>query len=270
VSVVGVTELWIYPIKGCRGSRLTNARLERAGLEGDREWMIVGEDDGFLTQRTQPRMALVAPRLEHDRLVLSAPGLPELVISTDALEPRPPVTVWGDSVAAVSAGPRARRWLEAWLGVPCDLVRMAPGAHRPVDPRYAAPDDLVSFADAFPVLLISQGSLDELNRRLAAPVPMDRFRPNLVVDGCPPFAEDDWAAVEIGEARLRVAKPCARCVVTTVDQTTGLRGREPLATLAAFRTRDGKALFGQNLVPEATGRIAVGDPVRVHGSTSQN
>ncbi len=263
MSEVVISQLWIYPVKGCRGSSLAHARLGWAGLVGDREWMIVDADGRFLSQRTHPRLALVAPRLEDDRLVLTAPGLADLEVSPDALGPRPPVTVWRDTVAAVSAGIRARTWLAEWLDVPCDLVRMAQGVHRPVDPRYADPDDEVSFADGFPVLLISQGSLDELNRRLEEPLPMNRFRPNLVVSGCPPFAEDGWSALEIGEVRLRIAKPCARCIVTTVDQTTGVRGREPLVTLARFRSRDGKLLFGQNLVPERTGDLRVGDPVRV-------
>jgi uncharacterized protein YcbX len=264
-----LSELWIYPVKGCRGSSLVHARLGWTGLAGDREFMVVDADGRFLSQRTHPRLALVAPRLEDDRLVLTAPGLADLEVSPDALEPRTPVTVWRDTVEAVSAGARARTWLEAWLGVPCDLVRMAPGACRPVDPRYADPDDEVSFADGFPVLLISQGSLDELNRRLEEPLQMDRFRPNLVVDGCPPFAEDEWSAIEAGDVRLRVAKPCARCIVTTIDQTTGVRGREPLVTLARFRSRDDKLLFGQNLVTERTGGLRVGEPVRVETECPQ-
>ena len=262
-----LSELWIYPVKGCRGSSLAHARLGWAGLVGDREWMIVDADGRFLSQRTHPRLALVAPRLEDGRLVLTAPGLADLEVSPDALEPRPPVTVWRDTVAAVSAGIRARTWLAEWLGVPCDLVRMAQGVHRPVDPRYADSDDEVSFADGFPVLLISQGSLGELNRRLEEPLPMDRFRPNLVVSGCPPFAEDGWSALEIGEVRLRVAKPCARCIVTTVDQTTGVRGREPLVTLARFRSRDGKLLFGQNLVPLRPGAVRLGETVRTRANS---
>ncbi len=264
MSGVAISDLWIYPVKGCRGLPLPEVRLERAGLAGDREWMIVGSDGAFLSQRTHPRLALVAPRLEDGHLKLTAPGLADLALSPDTLETRPPVTVWRDTVGAVSAGPRAQRWFEAWLGLPCDLVRMAPDARRPVDPRYGGPQDEVSFADGYPLLVISKGSLDELNRRLDKPVPMDRFRPNLVVEGCPPFAEDNWSALEIGEVRLRVAKPCARCVVTTVDQATGVRGREPLATLAGFRSSDGKVLFGQNLIPDHTGHLRVGQRVRVH------
>jgi uncharacterized protein len=264
VSRTAVSQLWIYPVKGCQGIAVPEARLERAGLVGDREWMVVDPDGRFLSQRTHPRLALVAPRLENGRVVLSAPGLADLTVSPEAVEPRPPVTVWRDTVAAVSAGIGARTWFSQWLGVPCDLVRKAPGVHRPIDPRFAEPDDEVSFADGFPVLLISQGSLDELNRRLEEPLPMNRFRPNLVVSGCTPFAEDGWSAVEIGEVRLRVAKPCARCIVTTVDQTTGVRGREPLVTLASFRSHGGKLLFGQNLVPQRLGRLRVGAPVSVH------
>lgn len=260
---VEVSELWIYPVKGCRGSSLPEVRLERTGFAGDREWMIVDADGQFVSQRTRPRLALVVPRVEPGRLILAAPGTGEMAVDLSDLEPRPPVTVWGDTVAAVSAGRETRRWLSDWLGAPCDLVRMAPDVRRPVDPRFARPEDEVSFADAFPVLLISRGSLDELNRRLEQPVSMDRFRPNMVVDGCPPFAEDGWSRIAVGETTLRVAKPCARCVVTTVDQSTGERGREPLATLATFRARDGKVLFGQNLVPERLGSLRAGDAVEV-------
>lgn len=261
-GTIRLVEMWIYPVKGCRGVSIARGRLGSKGLAGDREWMVVDGDGRFVSQRTHPRLALVAPHVADGTLTLAAPDRRDLALDPARLEPRPPVTVWRDTVDAVSAGAEARRWLESWLGMACDLVRMAPGARRPVDPRYAEARDEVSFADAFPVLLISQASLDDLNRRLAEPLRMNRFRPNLVVDGCRAFAEDSWRALEVGAARLRVVKPCARCSVTTVDQETGERGIEPLTTLATYRSRDGKVMFGQNLVPDRLGTLRVGEAVR--------
>jgi uncharacterized protein YcbX len=170
------------------------------------------------------------------------------------------VAIWKDQCVAVAAGAEADAWFTALLGTPCRLVTMPSSTVRQVDLGYAEPGDPVGFADGFPFLLISQGSLDELNRRLEHPVPMDRFRPNIVVDGCEPHAEDGWSRVTIGEISFRVVKPCARCVITTTDQQTGERGREPLRTLATYRRVGNKVLFGQNLIHDGVGAVRVGDP----------
>jgi uncharacterized protein YcbX len=171
------------------------------------------------------------------------------------------VTIWNDTCTALSAGPEAAEWFSSLIGTACELVRQPDAGIRQVDTGYADPGDRVAFADGFPFLLISQASVDELNRRLATPVPADRFRANIIIDGCGPHAEDGWSTITVGELGFRVAKPCARCVVITTDQHDGSRSTEPLRTLAGYRTINGKVLFGQNLVHQGMGTLRVGDIV---------
>ena len=180
-------------------------------------------------------------------------------------EPGPTVkaSVWKDECAVLDEGHEAAAWFSDYLGVGARLVRLADDDARPLGTTAAQPGDRVSFADAYPFLLISEASLDGLNRRLSLPVPMDRFRPNIVVEGCGAHAEDQWRHVRIGEVDFRVAKPCSRCVITTTNQQTGESGREPLRTLATYRLEDGEILFGQNLVHGGRGEVGVGDDVVV-------
>jgi hypothetical protein len=173
------------------------------------------------------------------------------------------VKVWDDVVQAISAGDESKIWFSEFLGSPCQLVFMPEESKRPIEPGYAQNGDIVSFADAFPLLLISQSSLDDLNSRLEKPVPMNRFRPNIVVKGCSPFDEDNWKRINIGGLVLRLAKACSRCVTTTVDQETGIQGKEPLATLSQYRKIDGEVHFGQNAVPESSGTLCIGDSVEI-------
>ena len=190
---------------------------------------------------------------------LAADGMGRLAVADPGLDARrDPVIIWTDECEAASAGPAAGEWFSELLGAPCRLVRLPLSTVRQVDLRYAEPGDRVGFADGFPFLLLSQGSLDELNRRLDVPVPMNRFRPNIVVEGCEPHAEDGWSQVTMGGVGFRIVKPCARCVITTTDQRSGERGREPLRTLATYRVFDGKVLFGQNLIHDGPGVVRVG------------
>jgi uncharacterized protein YcbX len=176
--------------------------------------------------------------------------------------------VWRDQTEGEAAGVEADAWLSGLLGLRCRLLYMPPSTCRQVSLEYGQPGDRVSFADGYPLLLTSEASLAELNRRLDRALPMDRFRPNLVIDGKVPFAEDDWARIRVGSTEFRVAKSCARCVVTTTDQRTGARGPEPLRTLASFRNVGGKILFGENLIHEGPGPVRLGDPVEVLESRS--
>jgi uncharacterized protein YcbX len=234
------------------------------GFELDRRWMVVGDDGRFISQREHPRLARVRARLRVGWLVLEAPGLSPLEIALEGeASPTGRVQVWDDECPAVEEGRDAARWFSEYLGCSARLVRMAGDDARPLGSSSAQPGDRVSFADGFPFLLLSMASLDGLNRRLSLPVPMDRFRPNIVVEGCEAHAEDEWHRVRIGEVLFRIAKPCARCVVTTVDQESGERGREPLPTLSTYRSLDGQVLFGQNLVHEGRGVVRVGDFVEV-------
>ena len=263
-----VAEIRIYPVKGLRGRAVAEALVEPWGLAGDRSYMVVDAAGRFLTQRELPRMAVLDAAPRPGGLDLSGPGLGQLAVDEPGPDaPAGDVTVWRDSVAARDAGPEAAAWLSGALGRPCRLVHMAdPAAARPVDPGHAEPGDRVSFADGFPMLVTNAASLADLNARLAAPVPMDRFRTNIAVVGADAWAEDGWRRLRIGPVAFAGTKDCARCAVTTVDQDTGERSpeTEPLRTLARFRRKaGGRIIFGQNLIPRGTGRIAVGDPVHV-------
>lgn len=262
--MISVTGLFTYPIKSCRGIALPAAEILDRGIAHDREWLVVDSDGRFMTQRRWPSLARVEVSLLPDGLSVVADGMSMLEIANPVLTGvRREVTVWNDTCTSRSAGPEAAVWFSDLLGVACELVWMPPGEARQVDQKFARPGDRVAFADGFPFLLISQRSLDELNRRLERPVPMDRFRPNIVVDGCAPHAEDGWARITIGDVDFAVVKPCARCIITTTDQRTGRRMEEPLATLARYRTMNRKVLFGQNLVHSGRGVIRVGDACSV-------
>ncbi len=256
-----LTGLYVYPLKSARGIALERATIDERGIEHDRRWMVVDGRGVFVSQRTHPRLALVGTALEGDALRLSAPGLPNVtVVPPDEHAAAMPVRVWNDDVGAFPAAATASAWISEHLGARCTLVHLPDSAARRVKAPYR-PASLVSFADAFPFLLLSEASLAELNRRLDRPVPMDRFRPNLVVSGCAPHAEDSWRRIRIGDVVFTVAKPCSRCVVVATDQSTGERHREPLATLATYRLQEGKVMFGQNLIHEGEGMLAVGEPV---------
>jgi hypothetical protein len=260
-----VRALFVYPVKSCRGIAVDRAVVERRGLRYDRRWMLVDGDGTFVTQRTEPRLATIEVSLDEKEgeLVLSAPGARPLRLALAPPDgPKMKVRVWRDELEAVVAGEKAADWVTAFLGAPASIVFMPDALERPVRPDLAQTGDHVSFADAFPLLLTTTASLDDLNARLERPLPMNRFRPNVVIGGCMPWEEDDWRRARIGAVPIRLPKACDRCVITTTDQLTGERGVEPLRTLATFRRRsEGKVYFGVNAVPDAAGTIAVGDLV---------
>jgi len=259
-----LTGIYVYPIKSCGGISLESADLGATGLRDDRRWMLVDEGGGFVSQRRHPKLALISPSLAPDRLVVRAPGMPDLEVPFEGeTEDRLDVEVWGDVQRGVPVGGEADRWFAGFLGFPCRLVRKPDDDVRPVDSAYARDGDQTSFADGFPLLLVSEASLEDLNRRLESPVPMNRFRPNLVVRGCGPYAEDGWGEVRAGGAVFRVAEPCPRCAITTVDQESGERGKEPLKTLATYRKAEGEVWFGRNLIHTSLGTVRVGDPIEV-------
>lgn len=271
-----VASLHVYPVKSCRGIDVARWDVGPRGLSLDRRFMIVRdipECGEFMTQRETPALARVSVRLDPGWLALSAEGHgevcvplspPEIRAGGEDLGPgRRRVQVWESTVDAVDCGDEAARWLTAFTGERASLVYMPDDVERAVSPDHALPGDIVGFADGFPLLLTTIASLDDLAARVGAPVPMDRVRPNVVVEGAGPWDEDRWQRVRVGAIPLRVAKPCGRCVVIATDQRTGARGVEPLRTLASFRTKRGAALFGQNCIPDAAGAIAVGDPVEV-------
>ena len=275
-----VAGLWVYPVKSLGGIPLAAARVGPLGLAGDRRWMLVDPAGDALTQREHAALARfavalageAAPDQDHDdppapAIVVTAPDGERLALTPPAADaPRRAVRLFGDHVDALAAPPAADAWFGRHLGAPCHLVALPPDADRRVDPRYAAPDDRTAFTDGYPVLVANQASLDELNGRLAprgaGPFGIERFRPNLLVAGAAPWAEDGWTAVAAGDVRLALVKPCGRCVVTTVDPARGVfAGPEPLRTLAEYRRAAGKVLFAQNAVVRAGGVVRVGDPV---------
>ena len=252
--------LYVYPIKSCGGVALSSATVTTTGLRYDRRWMLVDEAGEFLSQRRLPRMALISTRFGPERLIVGAPGMPALeVLLRPETGDRVDVCVWGDAGRGVPVGDEADRWFGEFLGFPCRLIYKPDDDVRLVDSAYAKDGDQVGFADAFAFLLISEASLGDLNGRLREPVPMSRFRPNLVVRGCEPYAEDRWSLVRVGVVAFRAADPCPRCAVTTVDQSTGTRGKEPLRTLAAYRDSDEGVLFGRYLIHNSSGTLRVGD-----------
>lgn len=264
--------LHIHPVKAFRSLPLAEAAVEPWGLAGDRRWTLIDDGGRVVTQRQRPRLALAAAApAPGGGLVLSGPGRDPLTVPVPPPGPTVTAEIFGTKVEAVPAQDSAHAWCSAYLGADVRLVHMDdPANRRPVDPDFALPGETVSFADGFPLLLTSTSSLDALNALIAdgkyaseGPLPMNRFRPNVVVTGTAPWAEDDWSRVAIGEAVFRAARLCGRCVVTTTDQDTAGRGREPLHTLGRHRRVDGRLMFGQNLVPLTGGTVRVGDEVRV-------
>ena len=258
-----LSRLFVYPVKSLRGLEVHSWPVDDFGLEQDRRWLVVDERGMFVSQRELPRMTLITPEISGGCLRLHAEGAPALEVSTEP-GPERTVTIWADTVTATDCGPEAARWLSEALGLRVGLVRMPDQTFRRIDPHYVAEERRVSFADGYPFLLISQESMDLLNSKLEHPLGIERFRPNLVVQGASePHAEDGWKRIRIGKLEFDLVKLCARCTVPTVDQLTGERGKEPNTTLATYRRFNGKVMFGQNLVHHGTGTLAVGEPAAV-------
>ena len=274
--------LFLYPVKSLRGCAVSTASLDALGLVGDRRFLVVDETGRFLTQRTLPRMALVATALDATHLTLSTSSSHSIrvALAPDPASPEPAercaplrtVSIWkSEGLQAEDCGDAAAGFLSAFLAARCRLVRIGPAFRRPILKSAARPGDNFHFGDGAPVLVISEASLADLNDRIVAhgeeAIPMNRFRPNLVVTRCGAFAEDNWPRLRLGSALFRAAGHSARCIVTTTDQLTGARGKEPLHTLATYRrdTIDPTNVnFGQNLINETkSGTVRLGDTVEL-------
>jgi uncharacterized protein YcbX len=258
--------LCFYPVKGMRGIDVEAADVEPCGLAWDRRWMVVAANGRFLTQRQLPAMARLDATLSGGALMLAMDRERIMLPLHPPAEARSiRVTVWRSTLDAVLVGDAADRWLTRHLGQPCRLVFLADAASRPIEPAFARLGEHVSFADGFPILLTSTGSLAVLNAALERRIGMDRFRPNLVVDGAAAWAEDGWRLLRIGGLRFRAAKPCTRCAVPGIDQRSGevpCPG-EPLRTLGRLNRQQDGIVFGCNLVPLQPGRLHLGDPVEI-------
>jgi uncharacterized protein YcbX len=274
-----ITALTVYPIKSCAGINVSEATLTRAGLAVDavydREWMVVDLQGQFLSQREHPRMALITPRLRADTMELRAPGMLQLIIPLGLpdpdVAPSLQVQVWDEQVLAYDCDATTAKWFTQAIGVPCKLVRFHANAKRIANTKWTGDVEAPTmFSDGYPVLLAGEASLDDLNARLVAsgrePVPMNRFRPNIVVDGIEAFEEDYVGTFTMGGAVLKPVKPCPRCPMPSVDQSTGVVGPDPLDILQSYRRKpllDDAVCFGMNcIVTEGDGvRLFVGQQI---------
>lgn len=267
---ITVAEINIYPIKSLGGIKVDDSSIEERGLHYDRRWMLVNPVGKFLSQREFPKMAALKVSFENSGLRVSEKDKTILIPFDENGGPEIEVEIWNSRLTAQTSENKIDAWFSEALRTNCRLVRMNQNSNRPVNPDYAVRQkDTVSFADGYPVLLIGEASLNDLNQRLIQPLPMNRFRPNLVIRNSEPFAEDGWKKIKVGETVFHIVKPCERCVMTTIDQERGIPdGLEPLKTLADFRMvkKDGrsKILFGQNLIADSFGAsVRIGDQVEI-------
>lgn len=259
-----ISALYIYPIKSLGGIALDTATLTDRGFTHDRRWMLVDEHNRFLTQRELPKMSLLQAQLHEDTLSIHHKHTGESIHIPFTPTGAPcTVTVWDDTCEAQYVHKNADEWFSRMLSLPCRLVYMPESSQRKVDPNYAQGEEITSFSDGYPLLLIGQASLDDLNNRLSQKITMERFRPNIVFTGGAPYQEDEMTAFNIAGITFYGVKPCARCVIPTIDLSTGEKGKEPLKTLSGYRQRNNKIYFGQNLLFRNAGaaRISVGDAI---------
>lgn len=264
MNQITLSHIYIYPIKSLGGIGLQSAKVEERGLQHDRRWMLVDKNGMFLTQREYPQMALLQVNVNADKL--------EVIHKTKKMSPlQVPISnkkansivvnVWNDVVIAKHISEESDVWFSDALNMDCQLVMMDDDSDRFTDRKYTPEQKRVSFADAYPFLIIGKESLNDLNGRLKEPLPINRFRPNFVFSGGEPFIEDSWKEFMIGKLKFRVVKPCSRCVITTVNQSTAEKASEPLETLARFRKVGNKINFGQNLVSYDEGLLSVGSEI---------
>ena len=251
VTIATVAALYVHPVKSARGIPRARVRLAATGFEWDRQWMLVDAKGKFLSQRTHPRLACIVPEITADALVLRAEGVPELRVPLETEGERLIVRVWDDACAGIEQGAAAHAWTSAVLGEPARLMRVAPGMERSANVRFAGSTPApLAFPDGYPLLVCNQSSLEDLNYRLAQPITIERFRPNLVVTGLPAWAEDRIDAITVGEATLRLVKPCTRCTIPSRDPVTGDASIDPAPVLRQFRfDRSLRGVtFGENAV----------------------
>jgi uncharacterized protein YcbX len=268
VADLRVAELWIYPVKSLGGIAISQAKVLAKGFEYDRRWMLIDAQHQFITQRVHHQLALIKLWQDAAGFMLHYGSLQMLLPLHQHKSEPIDASIWNDTVEVFEVSDTHSAWFSEILQMPCKLVFFPDDKPRPVDADFALNDDQVSLADGYPILIIGQASLHDLNSRLKTPVPMNRFRPNIVFEGGQAFEEDDWKRFTIGDTSFAGVKPCARCVVTTVDQETGAKGVEPLATLSKYRKYGNKVLFGQNVLPLSHGNfISIGNEIKVTSSS---
>ncbi len=263
MAALRLTEIWIYPIKSLGGIRVKSAKVFEKGLQYDRRWMLIDRDNDFMTQRIYPKMALFKWTMVDGQWSINH-KTDSIIFNFSISQSSNPLikaVIWDDEVKVYEVNQNYSAWFSKHLGIECKLVSFPENNSRPVDQNYQINHEQVSLADAYPLLIIGEQSLADLNSRLNEPVSMNRFRPNLVVSGSKPYEEDGWKNFTVGKNKFAGVKPCARCVLTTVNQNTGEKGIEPLATLSKYRKQDNKVLFGQNLIAIDHGEIHEGDEI---------
>jgi uncharacterized protein YcbX len=260
-----ISQLYYYPVKSCASIKINQAKITKRGIVYDRNWLIVDEQGKFITQREKKQMALIKPEILNDgKLKLSADNQDSIIVDNNA-EPSQPmeVIVWKDKCLAFDEGNEIADWLSNYMGIKCRLVKMLDNFERKAIAENQSITGLVGFADAYPLLIIGEASLADLNNRLETSLPINRFRPNIVISGSDAYDEDKWKHISINGVNLFAAGPCARCVITTTNQETLERAKEPLATLATYRQGKDGVLFGQNYINSNEGLISVGDKILV-------
>lgn len=267
MSELVITSLFIYPIKSLAGISLNDSFVESRGLKFDRRWMLVNQHNQFITQREHPRMAMLQPEITESSIIVRhrKQNIDPITIALAAPNSSPEmVTIWDDTCPAKEVSKEANDWFSKVLEMDCRLMYMHDASIRQADQRYAINEaDKVSFADGYPVLMVSEESMNQLNQKMGLDYSIERFRPNVVFKGANPHQEDTLRKVQIGEVELYGVKPCARCVLTTIDPQTTEQGKEPLKTLSKYRKLNNKILFGENFIPANEGQIAVGDKLRI-------
>lgn len=254
-----VHQLYLHPVKSVAALSVSSLNFDQMGPIHDRSWMIVNPNGHSLTQRVLPKMCLIKSWIDKGRLKLRAPDMPEITASEPSDIKK--VTVWSDTVNAGDCGDDIADWLTLFLGKPARLVRVTEQTHRQIDQNFAKPNETVGFADGFPTLIVSKASLDQFNAHLEINVDMRRFRPNIVVSGCNAFAEDNWSAIQIGQIKFNLVKPCSRCIMPSINPDNGEKEMQINQALLATRRRNRETYFGQNATHEGQGTISVGDSV---------
>ena len=277
---ITVASLYFYPVKSCAGINLEEATIDSRGIKDDRGWLVVDQNYKFITQRESSKLALIKATVSQSsdsvrELKLEAPGMAPLMVQ-ERTRPDPhcghashAVKIWNGDAQGIDQGVEAAQWLSQYLGRKAHLLRKRADDIRDVkSERHDAPRAEVNFQDGYPFLIISQASLDDLNSKLQKPLPMNRFRPNIVLQGAQAFGEDNWLTIKIGDLIFEFDAGCPRCTITTIDQETAAKGVEPLKTLATFRQQDNKIMFGQNAIHTSSGIIRINDKVEVIKSFS--
>lgn len=265
-----LSQIYIYPVKSLSGIAVSQWPVDKNGLQYDRKWMLIDEQNQFLSQRRLARMALIKTRIQHDKLILSAPGQQDISLDLHPTDGEAiTVSIWHDQCLARTVGSEVDDWLSRFLQTECRLVYFPDDQQRIVDQRFAHPADQTAFSDGFPFLIVSENSLNALNQALETPVSMQCFRPNLVISDCASYAEDSWRQLKINDIDFRLPKPCSRCAVPGIDPETAISSKEPLTTLSRLRKWENKIYFGQNALHDNTGTLTIGDLVQIL-ETAQN